>query len=246
MISPSRHAQRPREWLEEIVLAQLLMDVQPIKREGAWWVTVNVNGRPMNERGPFANETAAKTAAAEFIKHWTPATSPTGDDVIILNGTATKLDSTEGRRFVTDATRAAEGLIDDKTIREIYEITPENWANIAKNVALGRAIRDQGRQRVRSGQTAREAAQQHFVKAPTVLDSIMSDAKASPRHRIEAAREIRQVAIGTDGAESTPADAAEKFTIIFNLGADHVEKIEKMIDHRPKQLEEGELDANSE
>src|SRR5215472_15964325 len=41
--------------------------------------------------------------------------------------------SDEKRRFVTDATRAAEGLLTDETLQEIYEITPANWANIAKD-----------------------------------------------------------------------------------------------------------------
>ena len=57
------------------------------------------------------------------------------------------------------------------------------------------------------------------------------DGKASARHRIEAAKEIRQVAIGGNDAES-PTGAAERFVITFNLGAD-VERIEKTITPRP-------------
>ena len=141
--------------------------------------------------------------------------------------------------------RAAEGLIDDKMLQEVYKISPADWKNIAENKALADAIRDEGRRRVRSGQRAKEAAQGIFVKAPTVLDSIMSDERASPRHRIEAAREIRQVAIGS-GDEST-AEATERFTITINLGAD-VEPFKLDVDpkdirHNTKQIE-GELDAS--
>ena len=228
------------------MIAQITMHVEPVEVDGQHFVDVSMNDHKPKRHGPFASADVAKSKADQLIKYWhTPTTNPPADDVVVLHGTPTKLDSDAGRKFVTDATRAAEGLIDDKTLQEIYEISPENWENITKNVALGRAIRDAGRARVRSGQAAREAAQQHFTKAPTILDSIMSNERASPRHRIEAAKEIRQVAIGSDGAESTPADASEKFTIIFNLGAD-TERIEKTITPRPLlPANEDKLDADT-
>jgi hypothetical protein len=47
---------------------------------------------------------------------------------------------------------------------------------------------------------------------------------ASARHRIEAAKEIRQVAAGSS-PESRPE--SEKFIITINLGEGHVERYEK-------------------
>jgi len=72
------------------------------------------------------------------------------------------------------------------------------------------------RRRVRNGATARERAQQLFTEAPNVLGTIMKNDDASPRHRIEAAREIRQVA--ANGPEA--ASAADRFIITINLGED--------------------------
>jgi hypothetical protein len=173
------------------------------------------------------------------------------DDTIVLHGKVTSLTSDIARRFITDATRSAEGLCSDDDLKQKYEITPADWKNIAENAALGREIKAEGERRIRSGQRAREAAQQHFVKAPTVLDSIMSDTKASPRHRIESARELRQVAIGGDGAENAP-DAGQPFIIRIDLsaapGGGEVLEIATTA-NQPKRIEtenkiEGELDAN--
>src|SRR5262249_20624662 len=94
--------------------------------------------------------------------------------------------SDEKRRFVTDATRAAEGLLTDETLQEIYEITPVNWANTAKNTALMHAIRDERTRRVRNGVAAQEAACKYFIKAPKILDEIMTNEHSNARHKIEA------------------------------------------------------------
>jgi hypothetical protein len=136
---------------------------------------------------------------------------------IPLRGVAVEITSAAGYEFVVDATRAAEGLIDDATLMEKYELSPQDLKNIASNKALGRAIRDERERRVRNGVAAREAACGYFVKVPKVLDSIVSDQAASPRHRIEAAREIRQVAVGT-GDDNRPVET-ERFIIRIDLSA---------------------------
>ena len=199
------------------MIAQLTMDVRPVEIDGKHWVDVSMNGHALPRRGPFPNANAAKTAANRLIQHWQPNTPTVPTTSVILHGNPVELDSDMGRRFVTDATRAGEGLLTDETLQEIYEITPENWANIAKNTTLINAIRDERMRRVRNGQAAREAAQQHFVKAPAVLNSIMSDERASARHRIESARELRATAIGGDNADR-PAET-ERFIIKIDLSA---------------------------
>ena len=138
-------------------------------------------------------------------------------DTIILRGTPTDLDSVVGRQFIVDCTRAAEGLISDKELAEIYEISPVDWQNIAKDAALGRAIRAERDRRVRSGIVAREAAAQHFVRAPGILGAIMDSEQSNARHRIEAIRELRQTAIPE--SPNSPAQS-ERFIIQINLGAD--------------------------
>jgi hypothetical protein len=69
--------------------------------------------------------------------------------------------------------------------------------------------------RVRSGRAAREKAQNLAVQAPDILGTIMTNDGNSPRHRIEAAKELRVVA--DNGPDVAPAASVEKFLIqIFN------------------------------
>jgi hypothetical protein len=112
-----------------------------------------------------------------------------------------------GRAFVVDATRAGEGLITDAELQEKYELSPTDWQNITKDRKLGRAIRDERDRRVRNGTAARESAARHFVKAPTILAGIMESEASSPRHVIEAAKEIRQVAAGN--SDDGPSQGAK-------------------------------------
>jgi hypothetical protein len=223
-----------------------VMSVEPIEIDGQHFVEVSLNGRKMKRRGPFPSAAAAKAEADRIIQYWQPTVpATTNNDFVVLHGREIALNTDEGRRFVVDCVRAGEKLVSDSELQQIYEITPENWAKLEKNTALIKAVRDERKRRVRNGQAAKEAAAQHFVKAPTVLDSIMSDAKASPRHRIEAAREIRQVAIGGDSTESH-VDASDRFIININLGADETIKIEVPPEdirrNNAKQIE-GEIDA---
>jgi hypothetical protein len=99
--------------------------------------------------------------------------------------------------------------------------------SITKNTTLIRSIQAEHTKRVRNGTAAREAAAQHFVKAPKILDQIMSNEQSSPRHRIEAVRELRATTAGAAGAEAT-IDTGEKFIIQINLGGD-TEIFEKVI-----------------
>ena len=140
-------------------------------------------------------------------------------DVVLLSKTPIDLNSDVGHRFVVDCTRAGEGLLSDKELQEKYELSPADWQNITKDMALGRAVRAERERRMLDGTAARESACRHFVKAPGILNSIMSSENASPRHRIEAAKEIRAVASGGSGADR-PADT-EKFIIHIDLG-DHI------------------------
>src|SRR5262245_59857367 len=124
-------------------------------------------------------------------------------DILNLRGFPIPLDTPLGQSFVIDVARASEGLMSDDEIQSKYELTPEAWQNSTKDKALVRAIRAERERRVLNGTAAREAAAKHFVKAPAILDGIMSDAYSSPRHKIEAIKELRQTAIG-ENAEGVP------------------------------------------
>ena len=150
-------------------------------------------------------------------------------DVVVLHNTPFDLNSDVGHQFVTDATRAAEGLITGKELAEIYQLSPADWQSITKDMALGRAIRAERDRRVRNGAAAREAAAKHFVKAPGILDQIMTNESSNPRHKIEAIKELRQTATIGDNADR-PAEA-DRFIIRIDLtaGGGTVETYEKTI-----------------
>jgi hypothetical protein len=152
------------------------------------------------------------------------------------------LSSDLGHAFVADATRAAEGLLTDKELQEIYELTPADWIAITKDTALGRAVRDERARRVRNGTAARESAARYFVRAPTVLAGIMENAASNPRHIIEAAKEIRQVAAGD--RDDRGSSQGEKFSIIINLGDDCIERHEVDITPKPRVDLEQEDNGN--
>jgi hypothetical protein len=155
-----------------------------------------------------ASKTIKQAIKAERTKHRQPrpaqaqsATAkrmdnivPFGGGQIILGGVSIELTSDIGRQFVVCCTRAAEGLVEDQEIMEVYEISAADWQNIAKNAALGRAIRAERDRRVRTGQAAKEAAAKHFVRAPNILGAIMDSEQQNTRHRIEAIKELRQTA----------------------------------------------------
>jgi hypothetical protein len=138
-------------------------------------------------------------------------------DTITLNGIEVELTSDLGRAFIVDATRAAESVISDSDLLEKYDLSIEELQAIANTKAVGRAIRNEREYRLRSGISTRELAAKSYFKAPTVLDKIMSDEQANARHRIEACREIRQVAVGT-GDDNRPSET-EKFIIRIDLTA---------------------------
>jgi hypothetical protein len=149
---------------------------------------------------------AASTWSGEFVM----------GDVIVLRSTPISLDSDIGHAFVVDATRAGEGLITDRELAEKYELSPADWQAITKDLALGRAIRAERERRLLTGVAVREAAARHFLKAPTILDQIMTDAQSNPKHKIEAIRELRQTA--ASDSTDRPAEAS-RFIIKIDLSA---------------------------
>jgi hypothetical protein len=161
------------------------------------------------------------------------------NNTVVLRGTPTDLGSAVGCQFVVDAVRAGEGLLTDQELIEKWEIPQAAFEKISKNPALIRAIRAESERRVRNGVAAKEAACKHWVKAPAVLDSIMSSEQSGVRGRIEAIRELRATALGNDDDDRNTADSSEKFTIVINMGSD-TERFE--ITPKPPMIEGTDVD----
>jgi len=138
--------------------------------------------------------------------------------------------------FILAMARFADGLLTEAQIKKRFNFDENTWKRLGENEPLIAAIEAEKERRIRNGETARERAQKLFVEAPTVLGTIMNDGSASPRHRIEAAREIRQVA--ANGPEVAPA--ADRFVITIDLGGDHVLKFDKSI-----KVDPNDTDPNS-
>jgi hypothetical protein len=142
---------------------------------------------------------------------------------VVLRGIEIDLDSDIGCGFVVDCCRFCEGLLAENEIKSKYGLDDSAWARLADNEPLVRAVETEKALRVRYGAAARERAQWLFVQVPTVLGNILNDATTSPRHRIEACRELRAVALS--GSESTPA-AGDRFVIRIDLTAGGGEVLE--------------------
>jgi hypothetical protein len=122
----------------------------------------------------------------------------------------------ENHEFITDCARYAEGLLTEKEVKKKHHFDDVTWERLGEDDALVEAIEAEKSRRVRSGLAKRELAQKHVVKAPDVLNTIMLDCAASPKHRIDSAKVLDQFA--ANGPETAPA--ADRFIITINLSAD--------------------------
>jgi hypothetical protein len=148
------------------------------------------------------------------------------------------LDTELRHDFIVDCARFAEGILTEKAVKKKYRFDDETWARLGSDDALVEAIEAEKAKRIRDGTTARERAQVLFAETPTVLGSILHDDDASARHRIESARELRQIA--ANGPEAAPA--SDRFQIIINLG-DDVLKFDKSIEINPNDADPHNTDT---
>jgi hypothetical protein len=146
-----------------------------------------------------------------------------------MRGHLMPLDGDLGIELIEDLARFAEGILTEEAVKKKFRFDEETWDHLGSNDALVEKIEARKTHRIRTGLSAREKAQVLFATTPTVLGSILNDTGASPRHRIESAREIR--AIAATGPET--AQAGTRFEITINLGEDHVEHYSKSLEINP-------------
>src|SRR5262249_10342780 len=139
-------------------------------------------------------------------------------ETVVLRGVRVPLNSDVGGAFITDCARNRERLFSDDQIREKYEITSDaDWSAITQNKALRLAINAECERRMLNGIAAQEAAAKIFMDSPTIMGEILNDKSASPRHRIEASKELRATARVGDEKSDTEVD---RVVINISLGAD--------------------------
>src|SRR5215467_5086994 len=113
--------------------------------------------------------------------------------------------------LITDLTRYAEGLLEEKHVRKKYRFDEDTWTKLGTDEKFIEAIELERIRRVRDGSFKRERAQQHVTKAPDILNDIMSDTKQSAKHRIDSAKVLDSFS-GTG-----PKDALEQDRIVIRI-----------------------------
>jgi len=141
--------------------------------------------------------------------------NPHPSATVTLRGISIPLSSDVGGAFLTDCARNRERIMPDDAIREKYGIEADAWSEIIKDKAVRLAVNTESERRIRNGDAARESAAKLFATAPETLGRIMNDPKSSPRHVIEAAKEIRATARPGD---EKPGAETERIHIVINLG----------------------------
>jgi hypothetical protein len=153
---------------------------------------------------------------------------------VVLRGIEINLDSDVGYGFIVDCCRFCEGLLAEDQIKTKYKLTDTDWAGLAENEPLVQAVHREKERRIANGTATREKAQHLFLATPDVLDGIIHDVSLSPRHRVDACRELRAVA--TSGSEENTPARGDRFIIRIDLtaGGGEVLEFDKALTIEPK------------
>jgi len=160
---------------------------------------------------------------------------------VVLRGVEIDLDSDIGVGFVDDCCRFIENVTSEAQLKAKYKLSDADWERLTENEPLQQAVARRKERRIRTGEAAREKAQYLFLAAPDVLGDILNNTTTPARQRIEAAKELRQVALGGPEAPAT----SERFIIRIDLGGDKVIEINKPLaigpelDNKPLAIEPG-------
>jgi hypothetical protein len=124
--------------------------------------------------------------------------------------------SRENLELISDLCRFAEGLVTEAAVRKRWRLEEKDWIALNDDEVV-RAVEEERVRRIRSGAAKREKAQLHVVRAPDVLERILSNERASPRHRIDAAKTLDDLA---GFAPQRPGVEQDRVIIRIDLGAD--------------------------
>jgi hypothetical protein len=124
----------------------------------------------------------------------------------------------DNHELISDLARfsEAQALYTESAIRKKWRLSEETWELLGSSDELVRAIEEEKTRRIRSGATKRELAQQHIIRGPSILATIMDDPKANARHRVDSIKALDNL------AANGPEAAAEQEHIIIkiDMGAD--------------------------
>jgi hypothetical protein len=120
--------------------------------------------------------------------------------------------------LIEDLARYQEGLWTQQQVKKRWRevIDEKTWNELGSDDELVQAIEARRVQRVRSGAFKRELAQKHIIKAPDILEKIMSDDSANARHRVDSIKALD--ALADPGPQVAPP--ADRFYIRIDLTGD--------------------------
>jgi len=150
-------------------------------------------------------------------------------------------DLVNNHEFLADCCRYAEGVASEQQIKKKWRFDDKTWARLGEDDALVEAIELEKVRRIRSGAAKREKAQQLIVQAVDVLGGIALDPSASAKHRIDASKVLDQFA--DNGPQAAPA--ADRFSIVINLGNDQKLKVDRSLGLIPPDGEVIEPDTDT-
>ena len=139
--------------------------------------------------------------------------------------------------FVIDLARFSEGLFTEAAVRKKYHFDERTWESLGKDDALVERIEEEKLRRVRDGSFKRERSQQLVTKAPDILDTIMTDTKTSPKHKVDAIKTLDALA---EGGPRAAHDDSDRVIITINLGGDEKLVFNKSV--KPLSGDDAKLD----
>src|SRR5262245_17564762 len=140
--------------------------------------------------------------------------------------------------LIADCARYSEGLTTEAAVRKKHHFDEATWEALGNDTAFLERIEAEKLRRVRDGSLKRERAQNHVVKAPDILNTIMSDPKANARHKVDAIKCLDSLA---DPQSPTAHDDTERVCVTINLGADHKLMFNKPVKPSPNDPDDSEI-----
>jgi hypothetical protein len=189
---------------------QLVIDIRPVEIDGKHYVSMSVNGREMEQRGPYPTAAAAEAMARELITAAQEAATK-------VPPRAEVADLKDNHEFVSDCCRYSEGVLSEAAVRKKWHFDAATWELLGSDDELVRAIEETRTHRIRSGAAKRERAQQHIVRGVDVLSKIMDDPQANARHRVDSIKALDALA---DPGPQRAAAEQDRIIIRIDLGAD--------------------------
>src|SRR5262252_4861639 len=193
---------------------QLVIDIRPVEIDGKHYVGMSMNGREMEQRGPYPTAAAAAAIARELITAAQEAATK-------VPPRAEVADLKNNHEFVSDCCRQIEGVLPESAVRNKWRFDAATWELLGSDDELVRAIEETKIRRVRSGAAKRERAQQHIVRGVDVLSKIMDDPTANARSRVDSIKALD--ALADPGPQHAAAEQG-RFIIKIDLG----ERIERL------------------